>query len=184
MVTSKARGREAIGFCIPVGDVTQALERMDRLDRPDRARLERSTTSRRWRAACIRSAVSAWSADQYVAAMQSAMSQGGTANAGIQAAAAANRERLAVWGAAFTGAMGAEMNAVGNNLELPAQLCGDLGELRNLTRKMQDHLDRPQGTSQSFSAEVAIMKNQFNVCVGRLGATGDQVRRLNLNSSR
>ena len=60
------------------------------------------------------------------------------------------------------------MNAVGHNLELPVHLRRDLGELRNLTRKMQDHVDRPQGTFQSFSAQVAIMKNQFNLCVDRL----------------
>ena len=41
VVTSKARGREAIGFCIPVGDVAQALVRMDHLERADQARLER-----------------------------------------------------------------------------------------------------------------------------------------------
>ena len=37
----------------------------------------------------------------------------------FKAAAAANRERLAVWRSAFTGGMGAEMNAVGNNRNFP-----------------------------------------------------------------
>ena len=54
------------------------------------------------------------------------------------------------------------------NLELPVHLRRDLGELRALTRTMQDHVDRPQGNFQSFSAQVAIMKNQFNLCVDRL----------------
>jgi hypothetical protein len=169
VVTSKARGREAIGFCIPIGDVTQALERMDRLERADQARLERIHNVEAL-ARCLHSLGRLYLEvlDQYVAAMQAALSHGGTANAGIQAAAAANRERLAAWRAALTGATGAEVNAVGNNLELPAHLRGDLGELRNLTRKMQDHVDRPQGTFQSFSAQVAMLKNQFNVCAGKL----------------
>ena len=60
VVTSKARGREAIGFCIPVGDVARALVRMDHLDRGDQARLERIHNVEALRTACTLSAVCTW----------------------------------------------------------------------------------------------------------------------------
>jgi serine protease Do len=169
VVTSKARGREAIGFCIPVGDVTQALLRMDRLERGDQARLERIHNIEAL-ARCLYSLGSLYLEvlDQYVAAMGASLSRGGTVNAGIHAAAGANRDRLAAWRTALTGGMETEMNAVARNLELPVHLRRDLGELRSVTRTMQDHVDRPHGNFQSFNAQVASMKNQFNQCVERL----------------
>ncbi len=169
VVTSKARGREAIGFCIPVGDVAQALVRMDHLERGDQARLERNHNIEAL-AHCLHALGSLYLEvlDQYVAAMAASRARGGTATAGIKAAADANRDRLAAWRSAFTGGMETEMNAVVRNLELPVHLRRGLGELRALTRTMRDHVDRPQGNFQSFSAQVAIMKNQFNLCVDRL----------------
>jgi S1-C subfamily serine protease len=169
VVTSKARGREAIGFCIPVGDVARALVRMDHLERGDQARLERIHNVEAL-ARCLHALGSLHLEvlDQYVAAMEASRARGGTANAGIRAAAGANRDRLAAWRSAFMAGMETEMNAVVRNLELPVHLRRDLGELRALTRTMQDHVDRPQGNFQSFSAQVAIMKNQFNLCVDRL----------------
>ena len=56
------------------------------------------------------------------------------------------------------------MNAVGTTSNFPLTSRRP-GRAASSHPKMQDHVDRPQGTFQSFSAQVAIMKNQFNLYV-------------------
>jgi serine protease Do len=169
VVTSKARGREAIGFCIPVGDVAQALVRKDNLEQADQARLERIHDIEAL-ARCLysRGGLYADVLDQYLAAMEASRTRGEPIAVGLQAAAEANRDRMAVWRSALAGGMEAEMNGMLRDLELPVHLRRDLGELRGLTRSMQDRVERPQGDFQSFSAQVATMKNKFKVCAERI----------------
>jgi hypothetical protein len=169
VVTAKARGQEAIGFCIPVDDVSQALARMESLDKSDQARLERLHKIEAV-ARCLHriGGLCAQALDRYVAGMQASLARGLPADVGLHAAAESLGGRVPFLRSALTGPMETEMRAVIHDLELAAHIRRDLGELRIVVGKMKDDVERPRGTFQNFSTHTAALNNEFNRCIRKL----------------
>jgi serine protease Do len=167
IVTAKAKVEEAIGFCIPVEDLTAAMGRVDPGDAGRRARAERNhdlgAVFRRVRLVCQSYSRAL---ELYASAIKGAIELGRDPGDGVQAAARVIGDRpLSLDRAMIDEEVKAELARAIRDLDLPADLRRDFRELWDAYIEIRNCVAQPRGTAQGLLTRIAELADRMDHAV-------------------
>jgi serine protease Do len=161
VVTARAT-EEAIGFCIPVADLTDALDR--RPGRPaggmdDQAsKHDLFVAARRILAAC---AIYSRVLEMYVSGMDRAIREGRTASDGLREVAPTIASQLAMLDRLLITEVKGELMATIRDDKVPMDIQRDLRELWSTYSDLKSYTEEPRGSYETFRKKAIELKDSF-----------------------
>jgi S1-C subfamily serine protease len=163
IVTAKAREEEAISFCIPVEDLTKAMNGLESADDGRLARCEKrhnlGAVFRRLRKVCqtYSSAL-----ETYAATMKRVMELGGKPDDGIRAAfQVIGDQPLSFDRALIDAEVKSEMTRLLQDLDVGADLRSDFRDLWSAYIDLRSYVAQPRGPVQNFFVTVIQLKDRL-----------------------
>lgn len=170
VVSAKAQKAEAVGFCIPVQDLMDAL-RSEKV-----VALERDPKTEKTHNARVVFTVLGMTGymyergmNKYVSDMRATLLSGGSAAQGISMASRAVDPVLARFDTAITADIKEELSSIVNDTEIPFEVREELKDLWAVYREMKSYIDEPRGSFESYSKKSIELKDRYEHLVNGLG---------------